>query len=258
MTIKEKVKSALPITGTHVNLLDPTVSDIFGVLGYDYIFVDMEHSAIDCEHVFQHILAAKANDMAVFVRVPADDTTITKRVLEMGIDGIIFPMIKDSKHAEEMIAQTLYPPYGKRGCGPKRAVKYGVASEPDYYKNGHLELCRFVMIELESAALDAENIAKNPFIDGCVMGFHDLSGSIGKLGDIFCEENLALATKAINAFKEEGKTVSISTYATDTETLTTYHNLGMNMISMGADYVHIVNGAKQALETLNKIRRQLL
>ena len=253
MTIKEKISGGLSVCGTHVNLTDPIVTEIFALLGYDFVWVDLEHTVMDAEHLYHHLLAAKAAGTPVFVRVPVDDLTITKKVLEMDIDGIIFPMVKDAEHAKQLIDITLYPPYGKRGCGPKGAVKYGLDSEPEYYVKNHLKLCRFVQIELKSAAEDAERIAAIPYLDGCVLGMHDLSGSINKLGDIFCEENLELAEKAVKAFKDAGKTVGISTFATDRETLTRYRDMGVNMISTGADYDYILKRGKETLEQVTDV-----
>ena len=188
------------------------------------------------------------------MRVPVTDLTYTKRIVEMGVDGIVFPMVKNAEHAKELLDMTLYPPIGKRGCGPKGAVRYGIDSEPDFYVNGHKRLCRFVQIELESAANDAEAIAKLPYLDGCVLGMHDLSGSIGRLGNIFCEENMALANRAIAAFKAEGKTVGVSTCATDEETLRRYNDMGINMITTGADFDYILKGGIKTLETMKKVR----
>ena len=250
MTIKQKVTDMLPVCGTHVNLTDPIVSEIFASLGYDFVWVDMEHTVMSCEQIYHHLLAAKAAGTPVFVRVPVDDLTVTKKVLEMDIDGIIFPMVRNAEHAKQLIDITLYPPYGKRGCGPKGAVRYGLDSEPEYYRKNHLKLCRFVQIEQKCAAEDAEAIAAIPYLDGCILGMHDLSGSINKLGDIFCEENLDLANKTIDAFRKAGKTVGVSTFATDRETLSRYYHMGINMISTGADYDYILH---RGMETLSKI-----
>ena len=254
MTIKEKVEKQMPLIGGHTNLNDAIITELFGELGYDFVWIDMEHTALMPQQVYHHILAAKSTGAAAFVRVPVDDLTNTKKVLEMDIDGIIFPMVRDSKHAKSLLDNTLYPPVGTRGCGPKGAVRYGLESEADFYVNGHKKICRFVQIELESAALDAEAIANIPYLDGCILGMHDLSGSIGRLGDVFCEENLALANRAIKAFKDAGKTVAVATFATDEATLKKYHDMGINMICTGADYVYIADGAKKTMETLKNVR----
>lgn len=250
MTIKEKVLSAIPICGTHVNLSDTIVTEIFASLGYDFIWVDMEHTSLSCEQVYHHLLAAKACQTPLFVRVPEDDLTVTKKVLEMGIDGIVFPMVKNAEHAKQLLDFTLYPPYGKRGCGPKGAVHYGLDNETAYYENGHLNLCRFVQIEQVSAVEEAAKIAAIPHLDGCVLGMHDLSGSINRLGDIFCEENLSLANKAIQAFAAVKKTVGISTFSTDPVILNRYRSMGINMLTSGADYDYILQKAQDTLKIL--------
>ena len=255
MNIKEKVNAALPICGTHVNLTAPIVTEIFASVGYDFIWVDMEHTALSCEQVYHHLLAARACGTPVFVRVPVDDLTVTKRIVEMGVDGIIFPMVKNAEHAKQLLDNTLYPPYGTRGCGPKGAIRYGLFSENEYYWKDHLKMCRFVQIEQACAAEDAERIAALPYLDGCVLGMADLSGSICRIGEIFCEENVRLANKAISAFRAAGKTVGISTFATDAQTLQRYHDMGINMISTGADYDYILKKSQETLATLHAVQK---
>ena len=247
MHLKEKIRRRLPTLGTHVNLRDPIVTEILGSLGFDFLWIDMEHVALSEQDVYHHLLAARSVGTPVLVRVPVDDLTATKRVLEMGVDGIIFPMVQNAQHAKKLLDHTLYPPYGTRGCGPKSAVRYGLDNELDFYKEGHLQALRFVQIEQESAARDAQNIAALEHLDGCILGMHDLSGSIHKLGEIFSKENTALAEMAINAFTAANKSVGISTYAIDEETLTRYRDMGINMISTGADYDYILKLGRQTL-----------
>ena len=250
MTLKEKIAAGHPVFGTHINVTDPMITEIAASLNYDFIWIDMEHTAMSAEHVYHHLLAARTGGTPVLVRVPVDDLTLTKKVLEMGIDGIVFPMVKNAEHAKRLLDNTLYPPYGTRGCGPKGAVRYGLDDEAAFYKEGHLKLCRFIQVEQESAALEAEEIAKIPYLDGCILGMHDLSGSIGRLGDIFCEKNLSLANRTIQAFHAAGKAVGVSTFATDEETLKRYYKMGITVISSGADYEYVLKGAKATRKVL--------
>lgn len=251
MTLKEKVRSGKAVYGAHVNLSEPIITEIFASLGYDFVWVDMEHTAISCQQVYHHLMAAHAHGTPVVVRVPQNDLTNTKRVLEMNVDGIVFPMAENAAHARALIESSLYPPYGTRGCGPKGAVNYGMESEREYYGQGHIEkVTRFVQIELKSAALEAEEIAAIPYLDGVILGMHDMSGSIGRLGDIFCEENMTLALNAIKALKAAGKAVGIATFATDEKTLAIYRDMGCTVFAAGADYEYVVKGARATLELL--------
>ena len=83
LTIKEKIKERVPLIGTHSTITSTVGTEIFSYLNYDFIWIDMEHTVLSCEQVYQHILAAKSGGSAAFVRVPVDDLTYTKRVLEM-------------------------------------------------------------------------------------------------------------------------------------------------------------------------------
>ena len=90
MNFKEKVQNGCNIIGTHVNLIDANITEIFGKLGYDYIWVDLEHTRISMDNLYEHILAARTTGTPVIVRVPVNDLTVTKRTLEMSVDGNFF------------------------------------------------------------------------------------------------------------------------------------------------------------------------
>ena len=254
MTLKEKVQSGQKIRGTHVHLLDSSITEMFSYMGYDFIWIDMEHTQISYVDVYRHLMAAKAGGTPIIVRVPENDLTATKKVLEMGVDGIIFPMIQSYEHAKELLSWTLYPPYGKRGCGPKGAVRYGMDDDMEYYKAGHLEMCRFIQIERKKAVEEVEKIVQLPYLDGCILGMNDLSGSINDLGNIFSDENVELAGKAIKTFRDAGKCVGVATLAVDYETLSKYDKMGINMLSVGSDDIHIVRGGQETLKVLKAVQ----
>lgn len=257
MTLKEKVTAKNNICGTHITFTDSAVTQIEAAVGYDYLWIDLEHTYISEEVFHNHLLAARASGTPVIVRVPVSDLTVTKRVLEMGVDGIIFPMVENYEHAKTLLSLTLYPPYGTRGCGPMGAVRYGLDDEKYYYGDGHLKMCRFLQIERKTAVDEIEMIASLPYLDGCMLGMHDLSGSINDLGNVFGDENMALALRTIAAFKARNLSVGVSTVATDVCTLTRYRDMGINMITTGADYGFIRYGALKTLETVKSVQSGL-
>ncbi len=253
LTFQEKIRNCNPVCGPIVHLGDVIPTEIFAALGFDYIWLDMEHTTLSPEQVHHHILAARNEGVAAIVRVPVHDLTMTKRIMEIGPDGIIFPMVTGYDDAKELLSWTLYPPLGARGCGPKAAVRYGLDSEPDFYKNGHEKTCRFIQVELESAAKEIEKIVTIPHLDGVILGMHDLSGSIGRLGDVFCKENLVLAQHTIDVCRVNHITVGTATFAIDEETLSRYHSMGMNMLTAGSDYDFMLRLGRETLERMRKI-----
>jgi len=100
---------------------------------------------------------------------------------------------------------------------------------------------------------EMEEIASNPYIDGFILGLADLSGSINEIGDFFGENDLSLAKKAIEIATKHNKIVGSATLATDEETLSMLRDMGIKMITCGADFNYIVNGAKNTFETLKKV-----
>lgn len=255
MKLKQLAKNCEKLCGTHVNFIDPSISELYGAMGFDYLWIDMEHTEFTPEIVHNHIMAARSQGTDCLVRVPVHDLTNTKRILEMGPEGIVFPMVQNYEEAKELLSWTLYPPYGKRGCGPKGAVRYGLDDEEYYRKKGHIEnLARFVMIETKTAVDDIEKIVNLEYLDGVIVGMFDLSGSINQLGNIYCEENVAMLKKVIAACKKAHKTCGISLTPSDEKTIKFFDNLGVNMISVGAEFDWMIKGAKQARENFRKVQ----
>ncbi|MBO5223336.1 MAG: exo-alpha-sialidase [Clostridia bacterium] len=234
--MKNKIKNMQKTIGTHVNLNDIAVSKIVGQSGYDFIWIDLEHSYLSLENLMAHIIAIKAGGTSVIVRVPQDDLTYTKKVLEMGVDGIIFPMVKTVEEANRLIASTLYPPYGTRGFGPMNAVGFGKDNVMDYVKNTKDNLCRFIQIEHIETVENLEEIVKNEFIDGYIFGPNDLSGSINELCEVFNENTTSLIKRSIDILKKANKYIGLSTGDTRQKTLTYWANFDINMLSAGSDF----------------------
>ena len=253
--LKEKIKAGKSICGTHVLLSDPAICEIFGQLGYDYIWLDMEHSTLAFREVYNSLNAANLRGTPVIVRVPQDDLTFTKKVMEMGPEGIIFPMVNTPEDADRLISYTLYPPYGKRGFGPLRAVRYGDIDAKAYTSEGHLEVCRFIQIESKVAIENLEKIAENPYIDGFIFGPVDLSGTLGCLTEVLDEdgETQKWMKKAIAILKAKGKYIGISYGDTRPEVIRHWHEMGIDMISVGSDFGYLYEQGKKALETLRTV-----
>lgn len=223
--LKEHIINKDLICGTHININDPCVSIITGKLGFDYIWIDMEHSYLSYENLLSHIATIQASGTPVIVRIPQNDYTATKKIIEMGPDGIVFPMIKNKKEADELISYTLYPPHGNRGFGPHNAVGFGHYSTYEYVKNNHKDMCRFIQIEHKELVDDLENVITNPYIDGYIFGANDLSGSINELTDIFGENTQALIEKSIEILNKNNKYIGISLSNDFPEEIQKWHNM---------------------------------
>ena len=255
--LKEKIKNGEKIIGTHINFSDPSVGRIAGLAGYDFVWIDMEHNYMSFESLLAQIIAVKSTGTPVIVRAPQDDLTATKKILEIGPDGIIFPMIRTAEEANRIISNTLYPPYGRRGFGPMNAVGYGAEDILSFVQSNHKTMCRFIQIEHVDAVKKIDEIIKNEYIDGDIIGANDLSGSIGELCNVFGENTTALIKEAISKLKAAGKYIGVSTGDLAESTFKHWSEMGVDMISAGADFDFLTAGMKKNRELLEKVHKNI-
>lgn len=254
LTLKERFRQRDQLAGMHVSLSDPCISELCACVGYDFLWIDTEHTAIDYHTLEMHLIAAHSGGTPTIVRIPWNDPILAKRVLEMGPDGIIFPVVNTPEELDKAMQSTLYPPLGTRGFGPVRAVRYGLDDADDYIANGSLKMVRCVQIESHIAIENLAEMAKNPYVDCFIFGPCDLSGSIGQLNRVFEEPTMKLIRQAVDILKKAGKSIGVSTGSTDPAVLKLWHDLGLNVISAGGDYNHILQGAKTELAALRAIQ----
>ncbi|MFA6846176.1 MAG: aldolase/citrate lyase family protein [Sphaerochaetaceae bacterium] len=252
--LKAKLRACEQVAGMHTSLTDCCTTELCGSLGFDFIWIDTEHTAIDLHCLEEHIIAAKAADVCSLVRIPWNDPIMAKHVLEMGPTGIIFPVVNTAEELDKAMKSTLYPPLGNRGFGPMRAVRYGIDDADEYIHTTSLNMVRCVQIESRTAVENLPEMAKNPYIDCFIFGPCDLSGSIGQLNKVFDTDTQDLIKQAVATLKKAHKSVGVSTGSDDPSILKNWHDLGINMISAGTDYLHIVSGARKELAALRAVQ----
>ena len=157
-TLREKLKKQ-KIAGTLVCLSDPCLCEIMGNIGYDCVWIDLEHTYISYKDVLCHLNAARSAEISSVVRLPQNDLTATKKILEMGPDGVIFPMVRSLEEFNSLVQMTLYPPLGTRGFGPMRAIGYDADRAKEYVYRDNFDMCRLVQIEHVSMIDELEEIA---------------------------------------------------------------------------------------------------
>lgn len=253
--LKDRIKNKEKLIGMYVQLADISIARIAGLAGYDFIWVDTEHSYMSNETLLGHIMALRTTGTPIIVRAPQDDLTATKKILEMGVDGIIFPMVRSAEEANRVIASTLYPPYGDRGFGPMNAIDYGLKDPFEFTKNNHTNLCRFIQIEHKSTIEELDEIMKNPYIDGYVFGPNDLSGSYGMLGEYMSDTITDVIRQTVDKLHDNGKYVAIASGGYSDAIVQHWHDLGADMLSAGADFDFIRDGAVRNRINLERIHK---
>lgn len=249
--LREKFKNNNLVVGAHVFFNDPSITESFGYHGYEFVWIDAEHSAFDKEEILSHIRAAGSANTASIVRVAWNDSVLIKPVLEMGPDGVIFPMVSTKEEAEKAVISCLYPPKGIRGFGPRRANQYGKIMNDEYLNSSEESFLRIIQIEHVEAVKNLDDIIKVNGIDLVMVGPNDLAASAGHIGDLKNPEVINLYDEIAFKCKKGKMPFGVSIGPQDKEFIQEWINRGVNMIGCGDDISFISMGSE---ETMNYIK----
>lgn len=253
--LREKLSRGELIVGGHVFLTDPEVTESLGMHGFEFVWIDAEHSAFDRTEILAHVVAAAAADTASFVRVAWNDPVIIKPVIEMGPDGIILPMVSTAEEARAAVAACRYPPAGVRGFGPRRANAYGAVDTADYLAHADERLLKIMQIEHVRAVENLEEILTVPGVDLIIVGPNDLSASVGHLGDTRHPDVIALYDQIERVAKRMKKPFGVSLGAGDRVSIEDWVRRGAALIGCGDDLSYLSMGSKATLSYVRGLAR---
>jgi 2-keto-3-deoxy-L-rhamnonate aldolase RhmA len=205
-------KQAPLSSGCWVNLFDPTIGELVGSCGYDYAMIDMEHSAVSLDSTLTMIRAVQSGGAKAFVRVPDKQAVWVGRLMDIGADGVMVPMVNTLEEAQVLAKSAVYAPAGTRGmaAGIVRATGFGVDTDK-YLKNYRKDFTLLIQIESRQAVDAAADIASVEGIDGIFIGPYDLAGSLGNMGQPEHKDTRAAIRQVLKAVKPTGKPVSTLT-----------------------------------------------
>jgi 2-dehydro-3-deoxyglucarate aldolase len=183
MNLKEKLTKNKLSIGSWVTIGHHSIVEIMASAGFDWLTIDMEHSAITLEKAQELILTIQSKKMTALVRVGKNDELIIKQVLDAGADGVIIPMVCNKADAERAVKAVKYPPQGNRGVGLARAQNYGIGFE-EYKRWLTDESIVIAQIEHKDAVKNINEIIDVEGIDGLIIGPYDMSASFGIPGEL--------------------------------------------------------------------------
>lgn len=181
MNFKARLRQSKPLLGTILSLSAPEMVEIAVGAGFDWLFLDMEHSTLDISTVQAMLQAAGETPCAV--RIPAHDAVWIKKTLDAGAAGLIIPQVNTPEQAAWAVSQAKYPPQGVRSVGLARCHRYGPGFD-EYVQTANEQTAVIVQAEHIVAVQNIEAILDVPGIDGIFIGPFDLSASMGKIGQI--------------------------------------------------------------------------
>lgn len=203
-TFKAGLQAGQLQTGLWCTINDTLVAEMCASLGYDWLLFDTEHSALDPLSVLPLLQAVAPYPTNAIVRPGSLNAPEIKKLLDLGAQNILVPMINSADEAAAAVAAVEYPPKGIRGVsGMMRAS--GFASIPGYHTAARDEIAILVQVETLEAVDQIEAIAAVPGVDGIFVGPADLAAALGRVGETNHPEVQEAAAEAVRRIVAAGK-----------------------------------------------------
>lgn len=245
--LKDAFESGENPLGTWLSLGYASVAEAVSQLDLEFVLVDMEHTTMSLETVEDMDRGVKAapGETETIVRVPWNDPVRLKRVADIGVAGVMVPMIDSAEEARELVRSLRYPPEGVRGIAGSRATGYGRNFE-EYVSNANGSIFTIAQIETQAGLENAEEIARVDGIDALFVGPADLSGTLGMFAEWDADEFNEAIESVIDAGNSAG--VPVGTLTVDIDDIEMRMEQGFDYLIAGKDIGLVMEGIDRAIE----------
>lgn len=207
--VKQRLAAGEVPVGFVCRTLSPVIVELIGLAGFDFAWLDMEHTTADFA-VIEHLCrAADAVGIASLVRIPDQAPSSVLRALEAGAAIVNVPQVTNRNQVEAIVQAAKFAPQGERSLSPSsRGMRYGIA-EPgsDPFAAANQRVMTMVQIESGDAVHNASEICSVPQLDAVFIGLADLSQSLGVTGQTEHARVLDAARQVVAVAADSGKVV---------------------------------------------------
>jgi 4-hydroxy-2-oxoheptanedioate aldolase len=204
-TFKARLREPGCQIGLFCGLADPIAAELVAGAGFDWMLLDAEHGPNDLRTLLAQLQAVAAYPTHPIVRPPSDDRIFIKKLLDIGVQTLLVPMVETASQAAATVAAVRYPPAGVRGVGTGLARAAQWNRHSDYFARADSEMCVIVQIESREGLANLASIAAIEGVDAVFIGPSDLAAGLGYLGEPGHPEVVAAVNDALAAVRASGK-----------------------------------------------------
>ena len=175
-TAKQKLSQNQPIVGGTVSSPDADIYCAMANAGYDFLWIEMQHSPLTYQDVARMIWACRGGAAIPFIRVPDASEGDIQKATDIGALGIIVPMVTSADKIKAAVKFAKYPPVGERSQG---GGQYRALWGDDYRATANDNIMVVAMIESPAGVAAADEIAAVPGVDVVFAASTDLSSFTG-------------------------------------------------------------------------------
>lgn len=250
-TFLKAIRAGQQQVGLWISLSHAYAAEAVAPAGYDWALLDMEHSPNEMTSLLGQLQAFAASETTAIVRPDWNDTVKVKRLLDLGVPGLLFPMVQSVEEAQAAVAACRYPPRGVRGvAGTTRANKFGRIS--DYYTEVENQTAILIQLETVQAVENAVEFVDVEGVDGIFFGPADIGADMGLLGNPMDPEIWAFIRPAARKLMERG--MPVGTLVSSPDFAAELLNDGFSFVACGSDAGLLARGADNLLTNVrNKL-----
>jgi 2-keto-3-deoxy-L-rhamnonate aldolase RhmA len=234
-----------PLLGAALYFYDPVFLDIAAYMGFQVIWIEMEHAAISFAEAADLCRMAEGRGILTMIRIPDARRESVLKAAECGPDIIDIPMADSPDLVGDLVRYARFAPLGSRGFySVSRALRYGlVDSVPDEQQKINRELSLLAQIETREALDRVEEIAAIPNVD-IFIGPADLAASLGFPGQTAHREVLAACEHILAVARRHGKKIVTACGPAD---YLHWTRMGVDLLFCTNDIAALKLGAQSAL-----------
>jgi len=243
-SLVQRVRHGEYLRGTFLNLGSALVAEVCALSGFDWLLVDLEHGAGGEEGLADQLLAGAAHGVSVIARTESAERIRVGHLLDLGVEGVMFPRLETPEEVRAALAHLWYPPRGDRGiAGYNRARRFGGDGlTGDEVNEGILAV---VQVESVTALENLDEIAALDGVDALFIGPADLSEALGVAGQLEHPVFQDALDKVVAAATRND--VAAGIFVGDPTQVPTYRNRGFRFLSVGSDSSLLRGAALEAL-----------
>jgi 2-dehydro-3-deoxyglucarate aldolase len=243
-TFRARLLAREPMIATLITLPAPELAEVCADAGFDWLFLDAEHGSLDLPAI-QRIAQASGDRCPLVVRVPAIEDVWIKKVMDVGVAGLMIPQVNSALDAAAAVRRSKFPPSGVRGVGVARANRYG-ASLPEYLAQADKNSAVIVQVEHIDAVRNVEQILDTDGVDAIFVGPYDLSASMGRAGRVDDPEVQAAIARVRQVCTARKYPMGI--FANDAAGARQALDQGFTLIAVGAEVTLLSGAARQVVQ----------
>lgn len=225
------------------------LASLVAKVGFEAIWIEMEHGPVNFESVDALSLAAEAGGIFPLVRLPDGERHHVLRALESGARIILVPMVNGAEEARKIVEHGKYPPLGQRGFNTRsRGLGMGLEPVVEALALANARTHLFTQIETLEAVENLQEICAVEGLSGVFFGPGDLSMSLGIPGQVNDERVVSMVIDCLKRAKSAGKLTGI--FVLPGDLLDAAVEAGCDLVICGGDVMDLAKAWTNLLSAI--------